>query len=1198
MCNRRLLNEVLSSLGKEYTILKEGDRSYRIYLDKKNPIAGMGGTCIVYNAWKECVNSEGKAIKKRIILKEFYPELTEDIRDERISEDVPSVLGENDEYENKLWRFKKSYDIFVKLYNGSMNNNTVSASELIKSNNTWYIIVDFNNAMSLKEYMETEEITLYDVAYALMKTAEVIHSLHTFCENSYNGKGEEDGYLHLDLAPSNILYIATDRCARILDTDSFIKKREIWDDEVDVTFSISEGYTSPEQKSCSRYRISEKSDIYSLGAIMYEYLVGKKAIAIGSSMNKEELAQLEQELDEGILGRYNDCSRKVRKQIREFIYKTIAIERSKRYDSMAEAAAVLSDISKQVDPQEVYIREDYRPNEKPVYGREKKIEEIEEKFAKQKSANRIVCISGMGGIGKSTLARAYAQKYRDYYDVITEVYSDNAEGALAGVNLMNYPQDIEVEIRMSKLSELVTKQKTLIIVNDYNTEVDKTFEKFRNMQCDIVLTNWNDMSDIVPTIQLGCEDLTSDEAVDIFMLHYKGNIGEGEEQVRVKEQIKKLVELVDNHPLGIELLAKHMSFREGDEITPEEMIYDLELYGMRDYEEKEFYNVKDGKENIKRGNIYHHLNVIFGRALDKGELSSHEVEILKYMTLVSPVYGISVKRLEEWTGMGKCVPDTLQSLKNKGWLEYHKDGIDLLYNSEGKNNGTYHMVMVVQETLCRRENMRSTIANSSMFLEKCKTLDNNSCRNMELLGQEIGQIKVVCNHFNFTELSEYVEMLILLGYLKGIFYNYRIEYVMPIFQQALDLVEKEPKKNDVLKARIYQNIGALYSFNKKYKLAIKYEEEALLLYERNPLQSIKRMSMMVTVVENLGQDYLETGYNEGAIKYLESGLSIREKIYNKIGYSDVSGLINSYINVASAYKELGIKSDIAKEYSEKALQLSLLNSHSAGLLRALGNKGIELCNKEQYARALSYLEKAVAISEVLYGEVRAETIEIYHATMKCNKACGNYDNAIKCAEQLIKLYEKNNSLEKLEIRVAHAYVIMAECLEIKGEKNIEAYLQKAIEILDRETVSQDKIKAGMLKDLGVLYIKIGSVKESMLCYEKALAIYNCLPEVDHYMISSARYGLAYTKFLSGKYGESIAEIADVIKYVQENLADENIVLADCYQLKGVAYAKKGNVLKARRCLEKAYELYVNAGKQDTENAVICKNNLNCIMREK
>ena len=48
---RKTLADVLN--GKESFVLSNGKQSHTIKLDKEKPIAGEGGTCIVYNAWKQ-----------------------------------------------------------------------------------------------------------------------------------------------------------------------------------------------------------------------------------------------------------------------------------------------------------------------------------------------------------------------------------------------------------------------------------------------------------------------------------------------------------------------------------------------------------------------------------------------------------------------------------------------------------------------------------------------------------------------------------------------------------------------------------------------------------------------------------------------------------------------------------------------------------------------------------------------------------------------------------------------------------------------------------------------------------------------------------------------------------------------------------------------------------------------------------------
>ena len=125
--------------------------------------------------------------------------------------------------------------------------------------------MDYVEGQSLAKLISDFGFRISDFKRAVgyLKTiAEAIHYAH------------ERGILHRDLKPSNVLIDANDQ-PRV--TDFGLARRLEGDSELTVTGQVlgSPNYMPPEQAGGRRGKVSRRSDVYSLGAMLYHLLTGR-----------------------------------------------------------------------------------------------------------------------------------------------------------------------------------------------------------------------------------------------------------------------------------------------------------------------------------------------------------------------------------------------------------------------------------------------------------------------------------------------------------------------------------------------------------------------------------------------------------------------------------------------------------------------------------------------------------------------------------------------------------------------------------------------------------------------------------------------------------------------------------------------------------------------------------------------------------
>jgi hypothetical protein len=140
--------------------------------------------------------------------------------------------------------------------------NIVSVHEVGRESDGVYIVSDFIQGVTLGEWIGSQGLTPREAAELCRTIAGALHAAH------------EVGVVHRDLKPSNVLI---DSSGKPYLTDFGLAKRE---DGITMTVDGdilgTPAYMSPEQARGEAHRADRRSDVYSLGVILYELLVGER----------------------------------------------------------------------------------------------------------------------------------------------------------------------------------------------------------------------------------------------------------------------------------------------------------------------------------------------------------------------------------------------------------------------------------------------------------------------------------------------------------------------------------------------------------------------------------------------------------------------------------------------------------------------------------------------------------------------------------------------------------------------------------------------------------------------------------------------------------------------------------------------------------------------------------------------------------
>tara|TARA_R110002049_G_scaffold4601_5_gene32026 strand:- start:44776 stop:47940 length:3165 start_codon:yes stop_codon:yes gene_type:complete len=196
--------------------------------------------------------------------------------------------------------------------------NIVSIYDVASREGKPYIVSQLIDGITLRERMKQSRLRHRDAAKSLILIARAIEYAH------------DRGIIHRDLKPSNILL---DRNGTPYVSDFGIAKHESSDETISHESSIigTPSYMSPEQAAGRSKHVDRRSDLYSLGVIMYELLTGERPFRGSTQMLIQQVIHTDPPLP-----RLLDSS--VPRDLETICLKCLDKNPNRRYESCGEFA--------------------------------------------------------------------------------------------------------------------------------------------------------------------------------------------------------------------------------------------------------------------------------------------------------------------------------------------------------------------------------------------------------------------------------------------------------------------------------------------------------------------------------------------------------------------------------------------------------------------------------------------------------------------------------------------------------------------------------------------------------------------------------------------------------------------------------------------------------------------------------------------
>ena len=298
------------------------------------------------------------------------------------------------------------------------------------------------------------------------------------------------------------------------------------------------------------------------------------------------------------------------------------------------------------------------------------INRIDEAF----SSTNVVCLNGVGGIGKSELARTYIKykldreelelvSYNDYKGDLKQTIAQIAfdhfdeEAFLKKYATDDDPGNVTELLYNEKLSMLRKCGRSILLVIDGVDNYDDTeLHVLNTLKCRVLLTTRCTFESF-SVIRL--EDFALEDQRAIFVSYYEDFDPSDDE---AQEYIDKIVLLVNKHTLTIVLLALFLNV---SGLSVKELYESLAVPSKRNLildEEVEY--------DHQYSSVVQHISNIF----EMSNLPEDEVKMLYQLSLF-PSGGIAKKLYRKWSKEGSMT--LVDKLVKKGWVQNSRGRINL-----------------------------------------------------------------------------------------------------------------------------------------------------------------------------------------------------------------------------------------------------------------------------------------------------------------------------------------------------------------------------------------------------------------------------------------------------------------------------------------------------------------------------------------
>ena len=470
-------------------------------------------------------------------------------------------------------------------------------------------------------------------------------------------------------------------------------------------------------------------------------------------------------------------------------------------------------------------------------GREKELEKLHAMLEE----NSKVFLSGIAGIGKSELAKAYAKQYKKNYTNI--LYVEYTGDLHQDVTDMDFTDDLPAETeeeRFKKHNRFLRslKDDTLLIIDNFNTTAtqDDFLPVMLKYQCRILFTTRSEFK--------GHCILQLKEIRELSSLFHLASAFYPEAKEH-RKLVEEIIETVHRHTFAVELAAKLLK---NGILPPEKLLKKLREEKASLENEDKISAIKDGQTN--KATYYNHIHTLFALYT----ISQEQQDIMRDLCFLPPA-GISARIFADWLGLTTLndINDLIETgfvqANTRHTISLHPMIQEIAFSETKPAVTTCHNLLNALETICL---MHGTEV--SYYKKLFQTVENV----MQMINKDDLPRYLLFIEDVFPQMEKYhyikgmkaiikemalllkdktigadTDRALLLDYQACIAPNH--EKAIRLEKEALAKIKVITEDNIRTVSNLHMNLGSLYRLNSQAILAREHMEKAIFLIEQYQL---------------------------------------------------------------------------------------------------------------------------------------------------------------------------------------------------------------------------------------------------------------------------------------------------------------------------------------------------------------------------